>query len=126
MLHTVRSRKSVEEIAARVPELCQEKQWSFLGEIRIKDKLSDRGFDLEPDVRILEVCSPRAAHHALSTHLPISTALPCRISVYPDGEETVIATLLPTKLLGVFERPDLDDLAREVEEQILEIVAEVA
>ena len=56
----------------------------------------------------------------------VATVLPCRISVYEDGGKTVIATLKPTALLGLFGAPELDPLAREVEAVLIAIIDEAA
>jgi uncharacterized protein (DUF302 family) len=55
--------------------------------------------------------------------MTVSLALPCRISVYEDGERTKIGTLIPTALLAVF--PDtegLQDVAAEVERTLQSIM----
>ncbi len=125
MLVTLTSSKSPAEIAEAAPKVAQEHGWSFLGEHRLKEKLNAKGFALDPDVRVLEVCSPSDAYKVLSTHLPISTALPCRISLYPGPEGTVVATLKPTELLGIFDRPDLADTAAKVEREILALMEDL-
>ena len=54
----------------------------------------------------------------------ISTALPCRISLYEEGGRTVLATIKPTALLGMFGSPQLMGVAREVEDAIVRIMQE--
>ena len=38
--------------------------------------------------------------------MSVSTALPCRISIYEEGGKTVLATLKPTTLLAMFNTPN--------------------
>jgi uncharacterized protein (DUF302 family) len=58
--------------------------------------------------------------------MTISTALPCRISVYEEGGKTMLATLKPTALLAMFNMPQLEQVAQEVEDTIIKIMKEAA
>jgi uncharacterized protein (DUF302 family) len=56
----------------------------------------------------------------------ISTALPCRISVYRDGDTYKLATIRPAALLKMFAAPGLDPVAREVEDVVTAMMLESA
>jgi len=56
----------------------------------------------------------------------VSTALPCRISLYREEETTVIATIKPTTLLSMFDTPQLQQVAQEIEETLETIMSEAA
>jgi uncharacterized protein (DUF302 family) len=58
--------------------------------------------------------------------MSVSTALPCRISIYEEGGKTILATLKPTKLLAIFNEPQLEGVAQEVEDTIVKIMKEAA
>ena len=58
--------------------------------------------------------------------MSVSTALPCRISVYEENGKTVLATLKPTTLLALFNVPQLQQVAQEVEDTIVKIMKEAA
>lgn len=58
--------------------------------------------------------------------MSVSTALPCRISIYEEGGKTILATLKPTTLLALFDTPQLKDVAQEVEDTIARIMTEAA
>jgi uncharacterized protein (DUF302 family) len=75
---------------------------------------------------VFEVCNPHQAKEVLSRAMEISTALPCRISVYEEGGRTVLATLKPTILLGLFDAPGAAPAAQEVEDTIVKIMDEAA
>jgi uncharacterized protein (DUF302 family) len=60
------------------------------------------------------------------TNIRISGALPCRVSIYVDGEEVVLETIKPTMMLRMFNEPALETTAREVETAIEEIMREAA
>jgi len=56
--------------------------------------------------------------------MSVSTALPCRISIYQEGGRTVLATLRPTTLLAMFNTPQLEGVAKETEDTISKIMQE--
>jgi uncharacterized protein (DUF302 family) len=56
---------------------------------------------------ILGACSPPLAHRALSANLDIGLLLPCNVTVYEDGDETVVTAVDPEVMMGAFK----DDVA---------------
>ena len=58
--------------------------------------------------------------------MSVSTALPCRISIYDEDGKTILAALKPTTLLAMFNAPQLEEVAREVENTIVKIMKEAA
>jgi uncharacterized protein (DUF302 family) len=80
----------------------------------------------DQECRVFEVCNPQQAKEVLSRAMEISTALPCRISVYQEGGRTVLATIKPTKLLGLFNAPGVVAAAKEVEDTMIRIIDEAA
>jgi uncharacterized protein (DUF302 family) len=58
--------------------------------------------------------------------MSVSTALPCRISIYEEGGKTILATLEPTTLLAMFHTPQLEGVAKQVEDAIVKIMNEAA
>ena len=75
---------------------------------------------------IFEVCQPQQAKKVLDENMCISTALPCRISIYEESGKTILATLKPTTLLAMFNAPHLEGVAQEVEATIVKIMKEAA
>ena len=66
------------------------------------------------------------AKKVLDQDMSVSTALPCRISIYEEGGKTILATLKPTVLLAMFHAPQLEGVAQEVEDTIVKIMKEAA
>ncbi len=48
--------------------------------------------------------------------------MPCRISILNQGEKTVVMTVSPMMMLNMFNEPELEDVAREVETLMKEII----
>ena len=78
------------------------------------------------ECRIFEVCNPHHAKKVLESNLEISTALPCRISVYEEGGVTKLATIKPTAMIGLYSNPELRGVAEEVEASLMAIMEEAA
>jgi len=60
----------------------------------------------------------------LNQAIEISTALPCRISVYEEDGRTILATIKPTALLTMFNAPGAAATAKEVETTMVRIMDE--
>ena len=92
----------------------------------LKETMKKKGVEFERECRIFEVCNPHQAKKVLKKNMEISTALPCRISVYAEGGKVKLATLKHTALVSRFNAPDLQPVAREVEGTLIEIMEEAA
>ena len=89
--------------------------------------LAEEGVDLTIAVlRPGGMLEPRAhsakAKIVLDTDMSISNALPCRISVYEEAGRVKVSMLQPTALLALFGRPELQSVAKEVEETMIRII----
>ena len=62
----------------------------------------------------------------LDADMRVSTALPCRISVYEEGGKTVLSTIKPSVMLEMFRAPQLAAVAQEVEATIVAIMNDAA
>ncbi len=92
----------------------------------LKETMVKKGVEFAHECLIFEVCQPQQAKKVLEKNMSISTALPCRISIYEEGGKTVLATLKPTTLLAMFHTPKLAGVAQEVEDTIVKIMKEAA
>ena len=126
MLHIVESRKPLDRVAKDLEEAVARHKFGVLGVHDLKAKLAEKGVVLSRECRIFEVCNPHQAKKVLDVNLEISTALPCRISVYEEGRVTKLATIKPTAMIDLYSSPGLKDVAREVEVTLEAIMAEAA
>lgn len=126
MLHVVESRKPLDRVARDLQEATTRHKFGVLGVHDLKAKMAEKGVPFDRECRIFEVCNPHQAKKVLDTNLEISTALPCRISVYEEGGVTKLATIKPTALIDLYATPGLKDVAREVEVTLEAIMAEAA
>ncbi|MCK6460055.1 MAG: DUF302 domain-containing protein [Planctomycetes bacterium] len=127
MLITFDSRKPLDRLAKDLEAACAAHKFGVLGVHDLKAKLKEKGQDFAKECRVYEVCNPVAAKRVLDTNLEISTALPCRISLYEAGNGvTRLATIRPTMLLDIFRTPALKEVAKEVEAALIAIMKEAA
>jgi uncharacterized protein (DUF302 family) len=126
MLFEVDSKKSLAEIGRGLEEAAARHQFGIIGVHDLRQKMLEKGVELSNDCMIYEVCNPMQAKKVLEANGAISTALPCRISVYRSGGGYKIATILPTAMLGLFKTPGLEPVAREVENTVIAMMKETA
>ena len=126
MLHIVESRKPLDRVAKDLEEAVARHQFGVLGVHDLKATLAKKGVDFSPECRIFEVCNPHQAKTVLEASLEISTALPCRISLYEEGGVCKRATIKPTSLINLYSTPGLRAVAQEVEATLEAIMAEAA
>jgi uncharacterized protein (DUF302 family) len=123
---TIRSRKPLDQLSNDLEKAVADNGFSVLTVHDLQAKLKAKGVPLEHTCRIYEVCNPQQAKAVLDRELAISTVLPCRISLYDKGDEFELATLEPTQQLAAFARPDLEPIAKEVENVLRRILAAAA
>lgn len=126
MFITVRSKKSMGEVRQRFEDASAERKFGVQGIHNVTATLQGKGLVFNRRLYIYEVCNPGSAKKVLDTNIRISTALPCRVSIYQEGKEIVLETLKPTLMLQMFNEPTLEGVAKEVEMVIAEIMQEAA
>lgn len=126
MIYQVKTKKSIAEASNDLEAAVQQHKFGVMGVHDLKAKMQEKGVEFERDCLIFEVCNPQQAKRVLEKNAEISTALPCRISVYQEGDHVVLATLKPTAMLELFETAGLAPVAKEVEDAIFSIMQEAA
>ncbi len=126
MVYRVQSKKSLSEVARDLEVASQKHKFGIMAVHDLKAKMQEKGVDFERDCLIFEVCNPQQAKKVLEKNAEISTALPCRISVFREGKGVVLATIRPTAMLELFGAAGLEPVAKEVEEAMFAIMQEAA
>src|SRR6185369_910130 len=118
--------KTVSETAAALQAAVQANHFGVMQVHNLKETMAKKGVEFTRECLIFEVCQPQQAKKVLDQDMSVSTALPCRISIYEEGGKTILATLKPTTLLAMFNAPHLEHVAQEVEDTIVKIMTEAA
>ncbi len=124
MLVKLSTDKTVSEAAAALQTAVQANHFGVMQVHNLKETMTKKGVEFTRECLIFEVCQPQQAKKVLDENMSISTALPCRISIYEENGKTILATLKPTTLLAMFNAPHLESVAQEVEATIVKIMKE--
>ena len=126
MTYSKHSSRPPDEIERRLREAAQRHKFGVLHVHDLKSTLQSKGIDLGAECRIYDICNPQAASKALHAEMKASAVLPCRISVFTDASGCTITTVNPTDLLKATGLNGVEELAREIEGEILAIIDEAA
>jgi uncharacterized protein (DUF302 family) len=126
MLFEVESSKTIEQVCQDLEKAVVAHKFGVMTVHNLKETMKKKGVELDRECRIFEVCNPHQARKVLERNMEISTALPCRISVFIEGNKVKLATLKPTALVLQFNAPELQDVAREVEDTLIQIMKEAS
>ena len=126
ILITRSSALPLESVCQRLVEIATSHKFGVLATHNLREKMESKGVPFGRECRVIEVCNPRQAQLVLNQAIEISTALPCRISVYEENGRTILATIKPTALLTMFHAPGAAATAQEVEDTMIRIMEETA
>ena len=106
MIYTVRTNTVLDTVKNELESKAKEVGFGVLHRYDFKQILQGKGFPIEREITLFEVCNPPAAQQALSTVPAISVYLPCRISIYEDNGQTVLGTIAAEEMLASVELDD--------------------
>jgi len=125
MLYVVETRKDVETAARDLEEAVKRNKFGVLHVHDLQKTLKEKGVHFPNACKILEVCNPERAVQVLTGNMGVNMALPCRISVYQEGETTKIGMIRPTALLALFPGSGkLKSVAEDVERETIQMIDE--
>jgi uncharacterized protein (DUF302 family) len=114
----------LETACTRLQEVSARHKFGVQAVHNLREKMESKGVPFGRECRVIEVCNPGHAQKVLNQAIEISTALPCRISVYEEGGRTVLATIKPSMLLTMFNAPGAAATAQAVEDTMVRIMDE--
>lgn len=110
MIYKIQTNTPLQVVKAQLEKNAKVMGFGVLGSHDFKKILKNKGFELETEVTVYEICNPPAAHMALSAITDISVYLPCRISIYEENGTTVLATI---GMEDIMNSVDVDDTFKE-------------
>jgi uncharacterized protein (DUF302 family) len=122
MLYEQTTAGTVDAVCDKLCDATTAHNFGVLGIHDLKRKMEDKGVPFSRECRIIEVCNPRQAKVVLEANMAISTALPCRIAVYEEGDAVKVSTLKPTAVLALYGSVELESVAKDVERTIVRII----
>jgi len=123
MKYIVNSTKTVDQLSEDLRTAVANNSFGVLHVHDLNATMNAKGVPFEPACRVFEVCNPHKAGALLSEDISLNMMLPCRISIWQEGESMKVGTLKPTALLSVLsDSEDLKVIAEEVEEKLIAII----
>ena len=122
----VESAKSFDEACRALEAAIADHRFGVLHVHDVRQTLRIKGIPFDRAVRIFDVCNPQRAKEALEQNILVAAALPCAIAVVSEGDRTKFVFVRPTMMLQLFETPQLEPLAEDVERTVRTIVESAA
>jgi len=126
MLYNVTSEKTLDQVCAGLEEAVPAHGFGLIAIHDLRETMAKKNVVFDRECRVFEVCNPHQAKRVLEARMEVSSALPCRISIYEQDGKVVLSTMRPTAMMGLFEVPALDAVAAEVEASIMAIMQNAA
>ena len=106
MIYKVETTQDIDLVKEQIEEKAKAVGFGVLQSYEFKKILHDKGYPIEKDITVYELCNPPGAQQALTHIAEISAYLPCRISVYEENGVTKMATIGLAEILNAV---DVDD-----------------
>ena len=122
--YTLESSKSFDNVSTALEKTSPERGFRVLAVHNVKETLAGKGFEIEP-LKIFEVCNAGFAYKALGNDISVAMFMPCKIVVRPRGDKTVMTLVRPSMIAEMLPDAGLNDLASDVEKQLIGIIDEI-
>lgn len=119
MLFQIPTTRTMDEIQTELEASAARNKFGVIAVHNLPEIMARKGVSLDMECRVFEICNPLQAKRVLEADGILSTALPCRISVYGKPGAYHVATMLPTAMMAAFQKPEIDAVAKEVEDVIV-------
>lgn len=123
--YNVNTEKTFDEVVKNVEKFATEHNFRVLYVHDVQATLAEKGFQREP-LKIMEVCNSKFAYQALEKDIGVSLFMPCKINVYIQDGKTRIKAMRPAAISEFMPQAGLDDLAKETDQIIVDIVNKAA
>ena len=123
--YTVKTRKNIEQVIEDITFKLSEIKFGILGTLDFKEIFAKKGVEYPHQYKLLEVCNPKAAKQALDSDPSIGLLLPCTIAVYEKDGEIHISLAKPTSLLSISANQDLQEMGKDIEEKLIQVIEQV-
>lgn len=117
--YTLETDRSIEEAISELEKQLKEEQFGVLWTFDIKEKLEEKGFQLDEEYKVLEVCNPKEAERVLKEEKMMGYFLPCKIVVYKEAGKTKIGLPKPTALISMIDNEQLKEMAADIERRLI-------
>jgi len=125
MYYQVESDKSFEQAVTDLETAVKNHGFGVLHIHDLGGTLRSKGIDFAEECKVFEVCNPGKAAQVLSIDMHLNMALPCRISVFTENQQTKIGMIEPVPMLAMLSKDEsLIQVAKEVQQQTMQMIDE--
>jgi len=125
MYYLVATDKSFDQAAADLEATVKRHGFGVLHIHDLGGTLRSKGVAFGEQCKVFEICNPGQAAKVLAVDLRLNMALPCRISVFTEKGKTQLGVIKPVQMIAPLSSdPALAPIAKEVEEEIIQMVNE--
>ena len=119
------TRRTYEDVLARIPDLLKAEGFGVLTQIDVKETMKQKlGADFRK-YKILGACNPSLAHQVLSADLEVGAMLPCNVVVYEgDDGNAVVLAIDPTQAIAAAS-PEIRPVADEVKARLGRVLSRI-
>lgn len=121
--YTIETSKNIDEVVSRLEKLAPEHQFRVLAVHDVQATLAEKGLERSP-LTIVEVCNSGFAHKALGISIDVAMFMPCRYTVYTEGNGTKVTLAKPSMISQMLPGIGLEELAADVEQRLKRIMEE--
>jgi len=126
MLFKMETPKQFELVCQDLEKAVVNNKFGVMAVHNLNETMKKKGVEFNRPCRIFEVCNPNQAKKVLERNMDLSSFLPCRVSVFMEGDKVILATLKPTAIVSMFKLPELRQTAQEVEDTLIQIMKEAS
>ena len=120
--YTKQTSKTVPQTLETLTDALKQRSFGILATINVSKIIKEKTGNTIDDYLILDVCNPKDASNALTTHKEVGLALPCKIIIYKDKNKTTISLFRPTESIKTLGFSDLNTLAQTVETNLIQAI----
>jgi uncharacterized protein (DUF302 family) len=125
MYYIVKTKKTFEQASESLELAVKSNGFGVLHVHDLGNTLRGKGIEFKEECRVFEVCNPLQASKVLKVDMNLNMALPCRISIFTEKDETKIGLIRPQQILtSLSDNPTLVEVAKEVEASTIKIIDE--
>ncbi|MDH3502537.1 MAG: DUF302 domain-containing protein [Nitrosopumilus sp.] len=120
--YSLKTSKDINQIVLDITENLNDIGFGVLETLDFKEIFEKKGIEFKKNYKLMEVCNPTTAKNVLETNPELGLLLPCTIAIYQENNQNIISLAKPTSLLSIVSNDNLQKLAKEIEENLIEII----